>query len=153
MVIISDVNTPHQWYTIPPSWSCKWQCMWSLALWWFTIFSSYANSAYSLILFGPMLLWAYFLTNICSMQKCKNQLQTFLFDRKKKWWEKMKKKCCLWFSFINPNYSLQPMYLIGEEVQSEICKCILLMFGSCIKCTLIASSSYIDHNMITTRIS
>ena len=66
---------------------------------------------------------------------------------------RMKKKCCLRFSFINLNYSLQPMYLIGEEMQSEICKCILLMFGSCIKCTLIASSSYIDHYMITTRIS
>ena len=69
MVIISDVNTPHQWYTIPPSWSCKWQCMWSLALWWFTIFFFLCKLSIFI-----NIVWSYVIVGIFSYQ--------YLFDAK-----------------------------------------------------------------------
>ena len=140
MVTSSDVNTPHQWYTIPPSWSLKWQCMWSLALRWIVIFFVRIINLFInfLVVFEERHIfhWQYLLD-----AKMQEPITNIPFWQKKEMMRKMKKKCCLWFSFINLNYRLQPMYLIGEEVQSEICKCILLMFGSCNKCTLIAYSS------------
>ena len=137
MGIISDVNTPHQWYTIPPLWSCKWQCMWSLVLLWFTLFfykrklSIFINTVWSFYeknIFLPQ-------NHICSMQNAKEPITNIPLWQKKEMMRKKWKKICLLAVFI-----YQPKLLFATDVLDRLKKCNRIYvnaFSLCMECCCI----------------